>query len=392
MKVIVSGAGIAGLTVANQLARNGIETVVVEQAPGPRPQGYMIDFFGPGYDAAEAMGVLARITELGYRIGELVYLDERGHPRARLTMDTFESAVGGRLVSILRPDLELALREHLPGTVELRYGRRLVGIDTTGSGAVTVAFADGGRETADLLIGADGAHSTVRRLVFGPDDRFLRYLGFHTAAYIFDEPELATELTGRYSLTDTADRQLGLYGLRDGRIAAFALHRTADPALPDNVCAALKSEYATLGWLAPRALAHCPAPDDVYYDQVSQVVMPAWSTGRVVLTGDACSAVSLMAGQGASLAVAGGYILADQLTRSASADTAMAAYEHLWRPVVAEKQKVGRDLGRWFLPHSRLELITRRIALRLAGLPLVNRYLARITAGKPSHVIAQLRR
>ncbi|MEV0299184.1 FAD-dependent monooxygenase [Nocardia sp. NPDC050710] len=204
MKVVVCGAGIAGLTVANQLARSGIDTVFVEQAPGPRPQGYMIDFFGPGYDAAEAMGVLPRIIELGYRIRELVYVDEHGRRRVRLTMNQLDSVVGGRLVSILRPDLELALRQHLPDTVELRGGTRLVGLDSAAdAGTITVTFADGSHETADLLIGADGVHSTMRRLTFGPDNNFLRYLGFHTAAYIFEAPVLAAEMADRYSLTDT---------------------------------------------------------------------------------------------------------------------------------------------------------------------------------------------
>ncbi|MFI1912859.1 FAD-dependent monooxygenase [Nocardia sp. NPDC020380] len=389
MKVIVCGAGIAGLAVADLLTRNGYETIVVEQAAGPRPQGYMIDFFGAGYDAAEAMGLLPPITEFGYRIRDLTYVDKRGHRRARVTMKQLDTAVGGRLTSILRPDLERVLRKDLPSHVQLRYGNRLVDVTTDGD-TVTTTFADGSHETADLLVGADGTHSTVRRLVFGPDAEFLRYLGFHTAAYIFDDPKLADQTLARYVLTDSVDRELGIYGLRDGRVAVFMLHRTSNPVLPGDIPRTLRFEYARLGWLAPHVLAHCPPGDEVYYDQVAQVVMPKWSAGRVVLIGDACAAVSLMAGQGASLAIGGGYVLTDQLSHADSIATALSGYERLWRPVVADKQRVGRDLGRWFLPHSRLELAVRRVALRSANLPVVERYLARITAGKTSHVISDI--
>ncbi|MFC7344437.1 FAD-dependent oxidoreductase [Saccharopolyspora griseoalba] len=385
MKVVICGAGIAGLALANRLSARGDEVVLVEQAPGPRTQGYMIDFFGPGYDAAEAMGLLPAIREHAYPVEEMALVDHRGRQRASLATPTVAS---GRLLSLMRPDLEEVLREALPEAVDLRFGTRLTGVEDLGE---RVRVDLGGEVVeADLLVGADGIHSAVRELVFGPEEEFLRYLGLHTAAFVFDAPEIRTAVGGRFCLTDTYDREMGFYALRDGRVAAFGVHRTADPALPADRQAAVREAYRDLGWVVPRALRECPA-EDVYYDQVAQVHLPTWSSGRVVLLGDSCYAVSLLAGQGASLAVAGAYVLADRLARADSVPAALADYERLWRPVAEEKQETGRNAARWFLPGSRLQLLVRRATLLLTKLPLLNRYIAGQLGGKSTALITNLR-
>jgi 2-polyprenyl-6-methoxyphenol hydroxylase-like FAD-dependent oxidoreductase len=196
----------------------------------------------------------------------------------------------------------------------------------------------------------------------------------------------------RFCLTDSVGRQLGLYGLRDGRVAAFAVHRTTDPALPADTRSALRAEYGTLGWVAPEALAQCPPPDQVYYDHVAQIEMPAWHRDRVVLAGDACAAVSLLAGQGAALGIAGAYLLADRLHHARTVADGLESYERLWRPVMAEKQLTARNGARWFLPRSAVELWGRRAVLALSRLPGLDHLVARSLAGKPTAVIADLRR
>jgi 2-polyprenyl-6-methoxyphenol hydroxylase-like FAD-dependent oxidoreductase len=349
----------------------------------------MIDFFGPGYDAAEAMGLLPRIRQLGYHVQELTYHDETGRRRAGMRFDQFAKIVDGRLVSIMRPDLERALREPVSGGIDLRFGTGPVGIEQRREG-VAVTLTGGGVLDADLLVGCDGIHSTVRRLIFGPERNYLRYLGFHTGAFLFADPAVHAEVDGRFCLTDTVNREMGFYGLRDGRVAVFAVHRTPDPTLPIDARDTLRREYASLGWIVPRALAACPPPDQVYYDQVAQIEMPAWSRGRVAVLGDACYAVSLLAGQGASLAVGGAYVLAEHLGRTRSIEGALAGYERTLRPVVAEKQRVARRGARWFLPATRRQLRIRRIALKLGRLPLLNRYLAAALVGKSTGLITEL--
>lgn len=390
MKAVICGAGIAGLALAQRLLCHGWDVVVVDKADGPREQGYMIDFFGPGYDAAEAMGILPRLNELGYQIAGLSYVDGFGRRRAGLTYARFQRAVGGRLLSIMRPDLELALREQVLDRVDMRYGCEIAEIDN-GDDSVAVTLSDGTQLNADLLVAADGIHSGVRNKVFGDEQQFLRYLGFHTAAYTFEDQRIYDEIGDRFCLTDSVDRQMGLYGLRDGRVATFTVHRAASPATPEDPQRGVQEEYSGLDWVIPRALANCPEPSGLYYDQVAQIEIPEWSRGRVVLLGDACQAVSLLAGQGASLAVAGAYVLAEQLASSDSVREALDAYQRLWQPVVAEKQRVGRRGAEWVVPSSTRQLIQRRLVLKLANLPWLDRLFATALAGKSNATVSELR-
>jgi 2-polyprenyl-6-methoxyphenol hydroxylase-like FAD-dependent oxidoreductase len=300
-RVVVCGAGISGLTLAHRMHAHGWHVVLLERASRPREQGYMIDFFGPGYDAAEAMGLLPRVRERAQHISEADYVDSSGRTRASVTFARVAVTEGERLFSLLRPDLEAVLRAQLPAGVDLRYGTGVTRVHDRPGGdtGVDVGLTDGTRLGADLLVGADGIHSTVRGLVFGEEHRFLRYLGFHAAAYRFTDPEVEAATRARICLTDTPRRQMGFYGLGGGHVAVFAVHRTADPALPRDARAAVRAVYGSLGWVVPRALEACPPAPEVYYDQVAQIEMPSWVRGRVTLVGDACGAVSLLAGQGA---------------------------------------------------------------------------------------------
>ncbi|GAB3280183.1 FAD-dependent monooxygenase [Parasphingorhabdus pacifica] len=388
MKIVICGAGIAGLALANRLDELGWDVTVLEKAPGPRPQGYMIDFFGAGYDAIEAMGALPRLHELGYQVDELRYTDHAGRPRAGLKLAQFAEALDGRLVSIMRPDLEELLRERLSGDVDLRYSTSPAEVTDTGDG-VHVTLVDGDTIEADLLVGADGIHSTVRRMVFGSEHRYVRSLGFHTAAFVFDDPVIHDEVRGRFCVTDSIDRQMGFYALRDGRVASFAVQRRSD-ALPEDPQAEIRKAYRSLGWLMPRAVENCPPASEVYYDDVAQVVMQRWSSGRVVLLGDSCQAVSLLAGQGASLGVAGAYVLAAELADADTVEGALERYERAWRPVVEEKQKVGRNMVTWFLPDSRRRLWMRRAALGLAERFGLDRFLVTGLGGKSTGLIREM--
>jgi 2-polyprenyl-6-methoxyphenol hydroxylase-like FAD-dependent oxidoreductase len=380
MKAIVCGAGIAGLTVAGELARGGWDVTVFESAAGRREQGYMVDFFGPGFEASKAMGLLPRLRELAYPVETVSFIAPSGTVR-RLDYAVVQSGMNGDLLSLMRPDIELALFESLPATVDVQFSRTLNTLEQDDA-SITTVMTDGSRHTADVLIGADGIHSRTRAALFGPEQQFIRHLGFHTCAYIFDDADLHEKLATTWGLTDTIDRTAGLYPLRCGRIAMFGAHRVRDVALPADRRAAVIDTYSGLGWFVPEALEHVPDDSQLYYDQVAQIELPEWSSGRAVLVGDSCQAVSLLAGQGASLAVGGGRLLARELLTATTVDDAFRRYQGQWMPVVDDRQAAGRRSARSFLPSSRYALFVRRAALRLLQLPGASRLVTSRIIGK----------
>ncbi|MDN3239677.1 FAD-dependent monooxygenase [Glycomyces tritici] len=371
MKALICGAGIAGLALANRLHHHGWDVHIVDHSPGPRAQGYMIDFSGPGYEALTAMGLHERLREHASPVDEFRYIDDRGRTTVGLDYALFAKALKGDLVSIMRPALEQLLRESLSDDIDLCYRTTIERIDGN-----RAHLSDGTAIDADLIAGADGVHSRVRSLAFGPDQDCLRPLGMHTGAFVFTDPEAFEQARGRFLLTETLNRQMGFYGLTDDRVAVFAVHRTDALALPEDPRAALRDAYAGMGDLAERALARCPAPDQIYYDQVAQTHVPQWSDGPVALVGDAACAVSLIAGQGASLGIAGAYLLAERLHHTATVAEGIADYERRWRPIAAEVQASARDrVTEWFLPRTPGRLLLRRWGFRAMHLPGLDRVM-----------------
>ena len=385
MRAIVAGAGIAGLVVARQLGLAGWEVDVVEKSTGPRPEGYMMDFFGPGVDASTRIGLYPRLADVSYHVKSADYVDTDGRVMARLDYERFSRAAGGRVLSLLRPDMEHAAIEALDdvpaGRVRIHYDAPVTGAWTDDDGA---AVETGGSSLArfdgDVLIGADGIHSQVRALLFGPESDFLRPLGMRAAAYICDAPDLHDRFGDRFVLTDSIDRMAGMYGIRSSQVAAFLVYR--DEATGGEPLTGtkdrLKQKFSGLGDATDRLLALCP--EHPYDDVVAQIVMPTWRSYRALVIGDAASAVSLLAGQGGSLATAGGALLGDTLGPVASLagiTGALAEFEHAWRPVAEAAQATGRRAAATFLPTNRRQRLVRRWIMRAAGLPPIDRIVAR---------------
>lgn len=388
MKALICGAGIAGLALAHRLHHHGWEVQVVDQAPGPREQGYMIDFFGPGYEALTAMGLRPSLRRFASSVESFRYIDSRGRTTVSVDYTLFARALDGEIASIMRPALERMLRESLNDQVDIRYD---VTIDRISGDRAELS--DGTAVEADVIVGADGIHSHVRSLVFGPERDHLRYLGMHTGAYVFHDPAVFEQVRGQFVLTETLNRQLGLYGLDAGRVAVFAVHRTEDARLPEDPREALRRTYTGMGDLVERAVANCPPPEAVYYDQVAQIDAPRWTDGRVALVGDAAYAVSLIAGQGASLGVAGAYLLAERLHTATSVQGGLTDYERRWSPVIRATQQAARDrVTEWFLPTSSARLLARRWGFRAMRLPGLDRLLVGPLFPKNHRNVAELAR
>lgn len=380
MRILIVGAGIAGLTLAYGLQKRGHTLLVIEKAPAIRDGGYMIDFAGAGYDTAERLGLLPALSRIHYPIACLSFVNARGRERFSLSYQGMRKLFDNRHFNFLRGDLEYLLYGLIRDQVAVRCGTTLVGY-TQDANQVEAQFSDGTTETFDLLVGADGFHSSVRALTFGPEAPYIRFLDYATVAFLIDHPGHLPITPDAFVTLTTPGRQLAIYPVRGDRLATFFLYRTRQAPRSHGLAAAraaLQRVYGDLGWIVPTLLRRSAETTDLYYDAVSQVVLPEWSRGRVVLVGDACACVSLLAGQGAPMAMAGAALLADELpTEGTEVGPALARYEARLRPEVERCQEAGRRVADWFVPATPTRLAIRDAFSRMMLWPGVSTLMRR---------------
>ncbi len=377
---MISGAGIAGPTLAYWLKAGGFRPTVVERAPAVRTGGYVIDFWGLGYDIAERMGLASDVERNGYHVREMRVVDDRGDRVAGLGTRVFRDLTDGRYVTLARSDLSRLLFEKIKCVTEVIFGDEIVGIDQCPNQA-HVEFRRQGKRRFDLVIGADGLHSNVRRLVFGPQTRFEKQLGYAVAAFEVDGYRPRDERA--YVMYNEPGRMVGRFALRGDR-TLFLFVFAADAAVqPTQLAlsaqkAILYERYGDGKWECLRILGELDRTQDLYFDRISQIRMKAWSRGRVGLVGDAAFCVSLAAGQGSALAMTAAYVLAGELSQAQGRhDEAFARYEGILRAYMNSKQRGAERFAAAFAPRTRWGLLLRNLVIRSAAIPGV----ARLTFG-----------
>ena len=378
--VLISGAGIAGPTLAFWLKEAGFEPTVVEHAPVPRTGGYVIDFWGLGYDIAERMGLLGDINRIGYHVRELRIVDDRGARVTGFGTKVFDELTGGRFVTLGRSDLSRLLLGKIEGTTEIIFGDAIVDLREH-TDYIEVKFKHAADRRFDLVIGADGLHSNVRRLVFGSQNRFEKQLGYLVAA--FEARGYRPRNENVYLMYNEPRRMVGRFALHDDRtlfLFVFVADADFEPAMFDlqTQKAVLRESFCGGKWECPRILAELDRTKDLYFDRVSLIKMESWSKGRVALIGDAAFCVSLMAGQGSALAMTAAYVLAGELAKAGGRhEAAFDKYEALLRPNLLSKQEGARRFAAAFAPTTRWGLFLRNQVIRAFAIP----GLARLAIG-----------
>ena len=378
--VLISGAGIGGPTLAFWLKAGGFQPALIEHAPALRTGGFVIDFWGLGYDIAECMKLGNDIEHVGYHMRELRIVDDRGERVAGFGTRVFRELTGGRFVTVGRGDLSRLLFEKIKATTEVIFDDEIVGLQEFAD-CVQVQFKRAGERPFDLVIGADGLHSKVRKLAFGSQDQFEKQLGYGVAAFEVQGYRPRDEEV--YVIYSQPGRMLGRFALHDDRtlfLFVFAADVDYSPTMLDLSAqkAMLRVKFGGGKWECSRILGELNRTEDLYFDRVSQIKMETWSRGRVALVGDAAFCVSLMAGQGSALAMAAAYVLAGELVKAdGSHEQAFRNYEALLRAYIGSKQKGARRFSAAFAPKTRLGLFLRNQVIKACAIP----GLARLTFG-----------
>lgn len=350
---------------------------MIERAPAPRPGGYMIDFWGVGFDVAEKMGLIPCLRQRAYNIQGVRFLNRRGELAGGFKWDAFRSALGARFFSILRGDLAEQIFQKIEDRVEVLFGNSVQAIREEDTGAY-VAFEAGGPRRFDLVIAADGLHSPLRNLVFGAEEQFETYLGYSIAS--FTARDYAPRDEGAYVAYNVPRRMVARYALRENRtgfLFVFEQKTNPSPTLHDKrgQQRLLRELYEQAGWECAAIIEAMHSSSDFYFDAVSQIRVEKWSRGRVALVGDAAFCPSLLAGEGAAFAMAGAYVLATEL-KKASGDhhAAFRNYQLRLGRFIERKQQAATSLAKWFAPKTKAGIFFRNRSANLMSIPLFANY------------------
>ncbi|HWS32302.1 MAG TPA: FAD-dependent monooxygenase [Actinoplanes sp.] len=365
-RVLISGASIAGPALAYWLRRYGFDVTVVEKSAAVRGGGYPIDIRGTAIEVVNRMGVLPQLREAHIDTQRLTFLEPDGGVIATIRPDDLVRGVDGRDLEVPRGDLTRILYDTVRDDVEFLFGDSISTLDDRPDG-VDVTFRSGLRRHFDIVVGADGLHSHTRGLILGDEAPYHRYLRHCFAGFTMPNH---LGLSHEGLIWSEPGRGAAIYAVRDGaQVHGFLTFDRAEPPYdafrnPEAQRALVASIFAEDGWEIPRMVGAMQSADDLFFDVVSQIRLPRWSSGRVVLVGDAAYAPSFLTGQGSSLGLAGAYMLAHALATHGDFATAFSAYERDTRPFVEANQRLVGEGDSALFPPTEQALAQRNTMLR----------------------------
>ncbi len=358
-RILISGVGIAGPTLAWWLHRCGWHVAVVERAPGIRTAGQNVDIRGAAREVMRRMGLDDELADRGTGEVGTRFVDGQGHTIVAFRAATSDTAGATAEREILRSQFAELLFERTRGHADYRFGEQIERIDD-GPGAATVTFAGGRTERFDVVVLADGVNSTTRDTVFGEVPR--RPLGVSIAYYSIPRDAEDDDWWRWYNAP--GGRTISLRPDNVGRIRVMLSYR-AGLGAPDRLD--LLRRFADAGGPASRVLRGLADADDLYGEALQQIRAPRWSAGRVVLLGDAAWCATPVSGMGTTLAVVGAYTLAGELAAHADPRDAFARYERRLRPYVERAQRLPPGTPKLAHPTSTAGVGLLRTGLRLVG-------------------------
>ncbi|MFD9303474.1 FAD-dependent monooxygenase [Streptomyces sp. NPDC060048] len=365
--ILICGAGIAGPALAYWLREGGFTVTIVERTPTPRPGGQTVDLRGAGRTVMERMGLLDRARAQAVDQRGLALVDTAGRATARLPADGFGGEGFVSEIEILRGDLARLLYEATLPDAEYLFDDTVTQIEQDADG-VTVAFEKAAPRRFALVVGADGPHSVVRALAFGPERDFVRPIDLYTAWFTaLDDLDL-----DGWFLMHNAPGGL-VVSARPGRLpgeikAGFSFR--SPPLAYDRHDVTAQQDlvarrFAHVGWESPRLLRAMRTSPDFFFDSMGQVRLDRFSRGRVVLLGDAGYCATPLTGLGTSLALVGAYVLAGELAAAEGAHgAALRRYDTVMRPYVSQAQQLPPGGAAGYAPSGRLGIRLRDLSMR----------------------------